>query len=397
MEFQNNHEENYKQYLKQFHESQNDVISNQRRYDLGLSNQAITTGKMSVHKLQGGAMSSTDVYDYGQKLLKQRSDDLDNMIGFSTVTSSKGELIREAKEAVATTGLPLSKLVQKFALQISSWDISSKLFNNVLDMISFLQQDGYKLTENDIVESIDNLEDVKQLFVDESARRDTSDISEQFITEALSYIIGKIILFLKELLKHVNKSAKDRKIIQTSINKSINFSSFISEVNSYLKSLHSGKPMKSDKKGKSSGSVFSHSSFWRKPFIRDLFEKVSKRKPSSLPFVAEDDEDDGEAGEGEMGTTAATVGVVESKEMEPETGMFRIMDIDGNPNDFPIDVEEFMKKYVTPSRTKDIRTVNSMIKQFNLRLKPLPGNTKYESTINDKFKDLHEALFELSR
>ena len=98
-----------------------------------------------------------------------------------------------------------------------------------------------------------------------------------------------------------------------------------------------------------------------------------------------------------MDTTTATVGVVESKEMEPETGMFRIMDIDGNPDDFPIDVDEFMKEYISPTAQQNIKTVNSMIKRFNLRLSILPGNTKYESTINNKFKDLHEALFELSR
>lgn len=391
MEFQNNHEENYKQYLKQFHESQNDVISNQRRYDLGLSNQAITTGKMSVHKLQGGAMSSDDIYDYGQKLLKQRSDDLSEMN--QSISRSKGRPARA--QETDTLLLDYNKLIQKIILTVGSWNLSDKLFNQLLDLVSFLQQNGYKLSESDIVEIIDNLNDINQTFIDESGSRGSLEKDEVFIINASQYIIQKILILLNKLLANSNKSEKDRKFAQSSSNKLINFSKLISEVNSGLSKLYKATPSMKKRVAKS----ISEFSLMIKPEIRKLF-------PAS---VAEDDEadDDEEAGEGEIGTTA--VGVVESKEMDPaikpytKPGQsFNVADTEGVLSYFPIDFDEFLKATLFDKSLPnypDAKTQlgNNIIKKFGLPIKQIGPRVSKIETFEKYFKDIYDELLELSR
>jgi len=226
------HNRSYDEYLKQFYQGQSDIKKNILRFDLGVNNQALTTGPQNVHNLRGGAVSSQDIYTLNQQLFKKRSQDLEAISSGTFTTPYKGE---PSIELSSNSGQALRTKIQKLAFSITGGNSTNSLLNELFDIITFIQQNGYLLREEEITEAIDNLDEIEQMLILELGNSKSQDTKYDFF-KSCKEIVKRIIQLLKKVLVHTNKPITDRKSIQLSINKTINFTKFIGKLKKRLES-----------------------------------------------------------------------------------------------------------------------------------------------------------------
>lgn len=357
------HSKNYDEYLKQFYQVQTDIKNNMRRFDLGQNLQATTTGPLNKKTLIGGI--NPDLYGSVKTLFAKRIEQLDNR-GFDKPVKSKGFSFETTQ---SDEGQGLQTLIQKLTFSISAISSNDVILKELFEVITYIQQNGFKLKEGEITEAIDNLDEIQQIMNLELII--PSITNERFlIVKSSAVIVKKIQLLLKKILEHVNKPIKNRKTLQSEINKTINFSSFIAKVKKSLRDAGVPAGVLIDPSSETMATGFTDVTF---PKPRPTMETTAKPSEYSKSMVDAFAFDDGSAPELPVFIPPDSIPIRNTEDNS-------IMYISKNENDF-------IKKY-----EDDWTNVNLFVKDYGIEtVTPTSAAVKIEK-LQKKLQLIHREF-----